>query len=503
MHISGLIHNIPILGSKGPPDTDVTGLSYDSRQVRPGTAFFALRGAVVDGHDFVAAAIKNGASTVFLEKDLPLPNDVTAVLVANCRKAMAQAAINFYANPTADMTLVGVTGTNGKTTVCYQLEAVFRAAGRRPAVIGTVNYRFGERVYPAPNTTPESVDLFRILAEFRQAGADTVIMEVSSHGLDQHRIDGLGFDVGIFTNLSAEHLDYHVDMESYFAVKKRFFHEFIKPDTGISVVNIDDPYGLRLARELKRVWRSGRGQEANIRLGEIKTTFSGTDGFIDVPPGRLHLRSRLFGSYNISNLMVTAGAALAAGVEAAIIEHGLAGASQVPGRLEPVSNDRGAVILVDYAHTPDALRNVLSALRDLRPRRLIALFGCGGDRDHAKRPAMGEIAAKLADFVILTSDNPRSEDPQAIIEEIRSGIEAAIMPALSRAEGLQEARKGFVTIADREEAIIYAVSLLFPGDVLVVAGKGHEDYQIIGKHRRTFKDRDKIIHALAAQEVPS
>jgi UDP-N-acetylmuramoyl-L-alanyl-D-glutamate--2,6-diaminopimelate ligase len=501
MQISRLNRNLLPLRTWGPQDIDLSGICYDSRKVQPGTAFFALRGTLTDGHDFVAAAIEKGARAVFLEKDIPLPDDVAGILVEDTRKAMAQAAINFFNNPAADMTLIGVTGTNGKTTVCYQLEAIFLAAGRKPAVLGTVNYRFGEKIYPAPNTTPESADLIRILAEFRDAGADAVIMEVSSHGLDQHRIDGLLFDVGVFTNLSPEHLDYHGDMEAYFDVKKRFFSEFIKQGTGMAVVNIDDPYGLRLAGGLKRVWRCSRSPEADIHLGEVETTFTGTDGFLYCSRGEMHITSGMFGSFNISNLMVTAGAALAAGIELPLIEGGLSEAPQVPGRLEPVENNRGAFILVDYAHTADALKNVLTAIKELNPTRLITLFGCGGDRDRGKRPQMGEVAARLADIVILTSDNSRSEDPRVILEEIRSGIRPSIMSEIPQTDGRMVGRKGFISIVDRREAIRYAVSLLVPGDVLLVAGKGHEDYQIIGDRRLEFKDRDEIVQALAGQEA--
>ncbi len=501
MRISRLIQTLLPLRTRGPVDMDITGICYDSRKVQPGAAFFALRGALADGHDFVATAIEKGARAVFVEQDVSLPDEVAGVLVKDTRKAMALAAISFYGNPVADMTLIGVTGTNGKTTVCYQLEAIFQAAGRKPAVLGTVNYRFGEKTYPAPNTTPESADLIRILAEFRDSGADTVIMEVSSHGLDQHRIDGLFFDVGVFTNLSSEHLDYHGDMESYFGVKKRFFSEFLKEETGMAVVNIDDPYGQRLARKLKRVWCCSRSPEADIYLGEVKTAFTGSDCFIYGPRGELHLTSSMFGSFNISNLMVTAAAAMAAGIELPLIEQGLAGAPQVPGRLEPVENNCGAFILVDYAHTADALKNVLSALKELRPPRLITLFGCGGDRDRGKRPEMGAIAARLADIVILTSDNPRGEDPGAILEEIRAGIKPFSIPEISRADGAMVGKKGYTTIVDRREAIRYAVSLLVPGDVLLVAGKGHEDYQIIGDRRVTFKDRDEIILALRGREA--
>jgi UDP-N-acetylmuramoyl-L-alanyl-D-glutamate--2,6-diaminopimelate ligase len=495
MRVAELTKSLVSAAVSGPGEVEVSGLYYDSRRVRPGGLFFALPGAYADGCDFVPQALANGAVAVVSERALALPDHVAGILVANARKAMAVTAMRFFDYPLQGMTLIGVTGTNGKTTVCYQLEAMFRAAGRRPAVLGTVNYRFGEKVLPAPHTTPESIDLLSMLAAFRRDGADAVIMEVSSQGLDQDRVDGFLFDVAAFTNLSPEHLDYHHDMKGYFAVKRRLFTDFVKAQ-GVRVVNIDDPYGLRLALEMKGALTCGATDEAAVRPAELHSSFSGTEGVLVTPQGPLHLCSRLFGSYNLSNLMVAAAAGLAAGIPPEAVETGIRTAPQVPGRLETVDNDRGAVILVDYAHTAGGLLAVLKALKEMAPLRLITVFGCGGDRDRSKRPRMGEVAARLSDLVILTSDNPRSEDPLAIIEEIRAGIRPLGLQERTPEEYRYRPAGGFTVLPERRQAIAYAVSLLVPGDVLLVAGKGHEDYQLIGAQRLHFDDREEIRTAL-------
>ncbi|NLC69849.1 MAG: UDP-N-acetylmuramoyl-L-alanyl-D-glutamate--2,6-diaminopimelate ligase [Desulfuromonadaceae bacterium] len=495
MRIAELTKSLAPVAVTGPGDLEVSGLYYDSRQVRPGGLFFALPGTCADGCQFVPAALANGAVAVVAERPLSLPDHVAGIVVANARKAMAVAALRFYEDPLQGMTVVGVTGTNGKTTVCYQLEAIFRAAGRRPAVLGTVNYRFENTVHPAPHTTPESVDLLGLIAGFRRDGADTVIMEVSSHGLEQHRVEGFLFDVAAFTNLTPEHLDYHGDMKRYFAAKRRLFSDFVGAG-GRRVINVDDPYGLRLALEMKGALTCGGTSEAAVRAGEIHSSFSGTEGVLITPQGPIHLCSRLFGSYNLSNLMVAAAAALAAGLPVAAVEEGIRNAPQVPGRLEMVDNDRGAVILVDYAHTAEGLQSVLRALKEMAPVRLVTAFGCGGDRDRSKRPRMGQVVGQLSDLVILTSDNPRSEDPLAILEQIKGGVRPTGRVERSPEEYRRNPGGGFTVLPERREAIAYAVSLLAPGDVLLVAGKGHEDYQIIGGRRLHFDDREEIRNAL-------
>jgi UDP-N-acetylmuramoyl-L-alanyl-D-glutamate--2,6-diaminopimelate ligase len=425
---------------------------------------------------------------------------VAGILVSDGRRAMAEVSAAFFGNPTEAMTVVGVTGTNGKTTVTYLVEAILQAAGRRPSVVGTVGYRFGTTVLPAPHTTPESIDLQRTASIFRSAGADALVTEVSSHALSQARVAGIHFDVGIFTNLTPEHLDYHGDMENYFAAKRLLF----QGDQGASfagriVLNVDDPYGARLAAEFSDTVTCGCTAQAQVRATErMSLSLDGIAGTVATPAGSFELHSKLLGQFNLQNLLCAAGAGIALGISPATIAEGLAGAAQVPGRLERIENDRGATILVDYAHTGDALEKVLQAVRELNPRRVITVFGCGGDRDRTKRPVMGEVAARLSELVIVTSDNPRSENPLAIIEEIRAGISPRWPSDLTRAK-LAAAETGYLVVPDRREALGRAVGVLREGDLLLVAGKGHEDYQIVGGQRRHFDDREELRRALKGE----
>jgi len=500
MKISALIKRMPSCRLTGSPETEVTGLHYDSRQVAPGGAFFALRGSAVDGHMFIDEAVRRGAVAIFMEEERPLPTGVVGLVVADVRQAMALVAAEFFDQPTAAMTTIGVTGTNGKTTVTYLLEAILRAAGRRPAVLGTVNYRFAEQQLPAPHTTPESVDLLQTVAGFRQAGADALVMEVSSHALDQQRVAGVHFAVGVFTNLTPEHLDYHGDMESYFASKRRFFTEILPVASGRAVINVDDPYGARLAADLPGSLTCGSSSGAAVRPKEVSLSLAGIEGSIDTPAGSFHLRSPLLGQFNLQNLLCAAAAGIALGLEPEVVAAGLTNATLVPGRLERIENDRSALVLVDYAHTGDALEKVLETLCALSPQRVITVFGCGGDRDRRKRPVMGEVAARFSTLAVLTSDNPRTEDPLVILAEVQEGVRRVYSREWSRAEAEAMEGCGFVTIPERREAIEFAVSLLRPGDLLLVAGKGHEDYQIIGRERRHFDDREELRRALAIGE---
>lgn len=501
MKISALIKKIQTRRFNGSPDTEIAGLYYDSRLVSSGGAFFALRGSIADGHRFIDDALMRGAAAIFMEEERQLPDGVAGIVVDNARRALALAAAEFFGDPTSGMSTVGVTGTNGKTTVTYLLESILRVAGRHPVVLGTVNYRCGGAHLPAPHTTPESLDLLQIVAGFQPQGADSLIMEVSSHALDQQRVAGVHFSVGVFTNLTPEHLDYHGDMETYFASKRRFFTELLVADGGRPVINIDDVYGARLAAELPTSLTCGLAEDAMVRPREAHLTLSGIEGVIETPAGPFALRSPLLGTFNLQNLLCAAGAGLAMGLAPATIGEGLATATLVPGRLEKVENDREALVLVDYAHTGDALEKVLITLRELSPRRIITVFGCGGDRDRRKRPVMGEVAARLSTLAVLTSDNPRTEDPLAILDEVRQGVLRVHSREWSRQEAQAMAGSGFATIPDRREAIGFAVSLLGPGDLLLVAGKGHEDYQIIGRQRRHFDDREELRRALAGPEA--
>jgi UDP-N-acetylmuramoyl-L-alanyl-D-glutamate--2,6-diaminopimelate ligase len=498
MKLLQLLKNCPVQQVHGNMDLDVTGLHYDSRQIKNGDAFFALRGAVSDGHNFISSAIANGAKVVFCEEMLEGLEQVTAILVENARQAMALATAEFYSDPTKDMKVVGVTGTNGKTTITYLLEAILKRADLAPAVVGTINYRYGNDLHQAPHTTPESQDLMKQISLFRQNGARSLVMEVSSHALHQYRVDGVHFQVGVFTNLTPEHLDYHQDMEQYFSSKYHLFKELLPRDKGRAVVNIDDTYGQRLAFMLPDALTCGRDRHADVYPEFLDVSLQGIRGRVVTPLGTVEITSPLLGDYNVENLLCAIGAAVALGLSPQVIATGLADATGVPGRLELIENDRGAVILVDYAHTGDALRRVIEAMQELAPRRILTVFGCGGDRDRGKRPVMAEVAARGSDIVIATSDNPRTEDPELILNDIRSGLIKVHEREWSTSEAVIGEGKGYVVIQDRRQAIQFAVGILRPGDLLLIAGKGHEDYQILGTSRIHFDDREEVRMALQA-----
>jgi UDP-N-acetylmuramoyl-L-alanyl-D-glutamate--2,6-diaminopimelate ligase len=436
---------------------------------------------------------------VLVVEDLPEPAPpVTIVQVDNSRRALAAMAQAFYGDPSSTMAVVGVTGTNGKTTTTYLLEAILAEAGLAPAVVGTVNYRFGAAVHNAPHTTPEAVELLEQVARFHADGARSLVMEVSSHALDQYRADGIRFQVGVFTNLTPEHLDYHGDMESYFASKLRLFKELLAASGGRAVINVDDTYGARLAELLPAVLTCGHAEQALVRPEQLTVNLNGIHGRVATPIGPVNLDSPLLGDYNVENLLGAIGAAVALGLPVPVIERGLARAAAVPGRLERVDNQRGAVALVDYAHTGDALDRVLQALQALKPARIISVFGCGGDRDPRKRPVMGEVTARRSDIAIVTSDNPRTENPLQIIEQIRAGVASVHAREWTHEEAMAGHGRGYLVIPDRRSAIRFAVALLQPNDVLLVAGKGHEDYQILGTERIHFDDREELRNAFAA-----
>lgn len=486
----------------GNTDVEIRGLFYDSRAVEPGGLFFALRGVAVDGHAFLSRAVAAGAVAVVVENDSDLPPGVAAATVPDARLAMARMAARFYGEPTADIPLVGITGTNGKTTTTYLLESMFAKAGIPPAVLGTINYRLGENRIESSHTTPESVDLQKILRQLVDLGARGIVMEVSSHALEQKRVDGCRFDVGVFTNLTRDHLDYHGDMESYLASKQRLFAELLLPDDGKptrhAVINLDDPAGPGLARAAAcPVLTYGLGPGADISARDVVFSTDGISGILCTPGGETPFASRLLGRFNLYNILSAAGAAYALGFSLETIRRGIEEHDTVAGRLERVENDRGITVLVDYAHTGDALENVLITLRELATNRIITVFGCGGDRDRGKRPIMGEVAGRYSDLAIITSDNPRTEEPTAIIRQVRDGIlshglREYTIPAL--ADGIGE--RGFLAVESRRDAIRLAVSLAVPGDIVLIAGKGHEDYQIIGAVKHHFDDREEAALAL-------
>ena len=494
--VQHLIRCLNPKGVSGKRSGRVSGLVYDSRKVTQNSAFFALCGAGSDGHDFIGTAIENGATTVVMEQECALPDHVTGLVVADSRRALANASAHWFGNPSQDMTVIGVTGTNGKTTITYLLEAMLLAAGLKPAVIGTVNYRFANREIPASHTTPESYELQKTLAEFREAGANALVIEVSSHALEQKRVDGVQFDVGVFSNLTPEHLDYHLTMADYYLSKKRLFTDYLIPGGGVVVVNSDDSYGRRLVDEIDGSISCGVNADAIVKATEFNLGQCGIDATVKLQKGSLTFHSELLGQFNINNILCAIAAAEAAGVTKEAIAQGIAAVVNIPGRLERVENNREALILVDYAHTGDALENVLSTLKNLQPARVITIFGCGGDRDKSKRPVMGEVAARFSDIAIVTSDNPRTENADAILQDILPGVRNHFEQELNRDELLTGETRGYMVVPDRRDAIKLAVQCVRKGDLLLVAGKGHEDYQIVGQVKTRFDDREEILNAL-------
>src|SRR5512138_1947320 len=452
MKLSAIMHGTGARGDAGG-DPEIVRVTGDSRAVVPGAAFFALPGTARDGHDFAAEAARRGAVAVVGERPVACP-PAAFLLAPSSRRAMAIAAANFHGRPGDALALAGVTGTNGKTTVAWLVEACARAAGTPVRLLGTVVHRWPGAEREASHTTPESTEVQSLLAEARAAGARAGVLEVSSHALAQERVAGMRFRVAGFTNLTRDHLDYHGDMERYFAVKRRLFAEHLAPD-GVAVVNVRDPAGARLADQLgpgRKVWRyGGRADDALRAEGDVATGLDGIAAVLATPAGPLSIRSPLVGTHNLENLLCAAGLALALGLPAAAVARGLSSSAGAPGRPQRLST-RGVSVFVDYAHTDDALARALAALAALAPRRLACVFGCGGDRDRGKRPLMGEAAARGADLVVVTSDNPRTEGPDAIIAEILPGLERAGQKRLSPSQ-LALDERGFAVEPDRRSAI--------------------------------------------------
>ena len=460
-------------------DVAVSGIEYRSTHVKPGDAFFCIPGFRHDGHDFAADAVRRGAVAVVVTR--PVAVGVPQAVVADGRYALALASARFYGRPSAELEVVGITGTNGKTTTAYLVDSILRAAGRVTGLIGTVETRIAGKHLPSARTTPESADLQALLAEMRSAGVGSVAMEVSSHAIDLKRVDGVAFAVAAFTNLTQDHLDYHHTLEEYWSVKRRLFTELSVAER---VVNIDDPYGRSLAGDTAARWTVGRADDALIRASSEHAGPHATTFELHTPAGTRQLALPLAGAYNVSNALVAAGCALALGIDLDAVVRGLEAAPQVPGRLERVDAGQEFAVFVDYAHTPDSLAKALEAVRAVTRGRVIVVFGCGGDRDPEKRSLMGVTAGRGADEVVLTSDNPRSEDPVGIILQIEDGLRAA--------------GAAYSVEIDRRSGIARALSLAVPGDSVLIAGKGHEDYQIFADRTIHFDDREVAREELMA-----
>ena len=473
-------------------DVDIRAICYDSRQVTEGALFVALRGSRSDGHAHISQAIANGAAGIVLEHGLDeLPARLAGVEVADSRVALGFLAAFFFHQPSLKLKIAGVTGTNGKTTTTYLLKHICEKAMLRCGLIGTVRYEIGDEILPSSHTTPESSDLQELLARMRDIGCKAVALEVSSHSLAQKRISSVEFDAAIFTNLTQDHLDFHGTLQNYFDTKASFFTKTLEAQTrkrGVAVINIDDRYGSELLARLPKgvkVITYGVNTRADFKASSFKTELGGTSYQLDAQDRSYLVRLPLIGKFNIYNSLAALAAAsvFSIPVRAAVLS--LASAPAVPGRLQLVPGKRGYQVYVDYAHTDDALHNVLRTLRELNPRRLIVVFGCGGDRDRAKRLLMGRVAEQLSDHAIITSDNPRGERPDAIVDDIRKGF----------------ARNDFEVILDRREAIERAVALAQPRDIVLIAGKGHETYQQFADRTIDFDDVQTARAAIEARPV--
>jgi UDP-N-acetylmuramoyl-L-alanyl-D-glutamate--2,6-diaminopimelate ligase len=446
----------------------------------------------------VNEAVSRGAVAVIAEKQLEA--SLPVLRVPSARKALAAVAANFYRRPADGLNLLAVTGTNGKTTTAYLLESISAAGGASCGLIGTIQYKFSGQSVPAPHTTPDALELQRLLREMADGGVDTVVIEVSSHALDQERVHGLTFRAAGFTNLTRDHLDYHRDLEDYFQAKRKLFLDNLS-NGGVAVVNGDDTSCNRIYTELRGLkrmaWKFSRRGNADLFAVNSEFSLAGIRTTLKTPAGEIAVRSPLVGEHNLENILAAAGMALSAGFSRRDVQEGIERVELVPGRMEPVEN-RGVVALVDYAHTDDALRNALQSVRGLCKGRLIVVFGCGGDRDRGKRPLMGTAAAEGADLVVLTSDNPRSEDPDEIIAQIVPGVERAGFKRIAVGKA-KSGENGYLVESDRRKAIGLAASLAKQGDVILIAGKGHETYQWIDGEKQPFDDRREAAEALKSE----
>jgi len=470
-------------------DEPITGVTTDSRRVEPGSLFVAVEGYAADGHDFIAEAIQRGARAIVFEKESYahlIADEVSAVRVADSRRAAAQIAAQYWDYPSDDLVLVGITGTNGKTTTAFLADSIFRAAGASTGLLSTPGRFICGRQLEAKLTTPSSTELQELLAQMREAGATHVTMEVSSHGLAQQRTWMCKFDGAIFTNLTQDHLDFHTDLDDYFGAKLRLFTDYVElaePNKAmVAAINIDDAFGQRIIQQTPaQTVTYGLDETAQVSASRTRVGTGGMDFMLALPDYKpTSVKPNLIGSFNLYNALAAAACCWGLGVEPEAIVAGLEQLEGVPGRFERIDEGQDFTVIVDYAHTPNALENVLQAARKLAPARLLCVFGCGGDRDAGKRPQMGQIATSLSDLAVITSDNPRSEDPEAIIGQIRTGAMG----------------DSYTVQPDRRQAVFMAVQRCRPGDILVIAGKGHETYQIIGDQRVPFDDREVAREAI-------
>jgi UDP-N-acetylmuramoyl-L-alanyl-D-glutamate--2,6-diaminopimelate ligase len=487
MKLKRLIEALPRASVEGTLDREITGIAYDSRRVTPGMLFVAVPGQHTDGHEFISNAVDRGAAAIVCERNGMAHPRATKIKVADVREALARSAAAFYGNPSAGIKVIGVTGTNGKTTVTFMVKAMLEGVGIKTGLLGTVQYEIGDRVIPAQRTTPESLEVQQMMAQMVKAGCQACVMEVSSHALEQKRVLGVEFDIGVFTNLTRDHLDYHGTMERYFAAKEKLFAALARgKKKSASVINIDDSFGERLAGkhkvdlEFTYGFKPGRLQATQVQLGKDGTRF-----VVETPERKFPIRLPLIGRHNVYNALAAIGAGMALDVQLLKIQAALNAMMPVPGRLESVTAGQAFGVYVDYAHTDDALKNVLQTLREITGGRLLVAFGCGGNRDSGKRAKMGRIAAEMADYTCITSDNPRKESPDKIVAQIEEGYRAV-------------KKQDYVVELDRKRAIHHVIGMAAAGDSVLIAGKGHEAYQEFEDTVVPFDDR---LHAREAVEA--
>ena len=497
MKLHHLLNGLNVLERHGKGDLEIKGLTSDSRAVKEGYLFVAVRGSRQDGHRYLAQAVQKGAHVLAVENIEGISGDVAVIRLPDTRAALSEMAARFYNYPAKGINLIGITGTNGKTTTSYLLESILKEAGREVGVIGTINYRFRDKSFSSSLTTPEITDLMRIIKDMRDAGVTDVIIEVSSHSLDQGRTKGLNWSRALFTNFSRDHLDYHPSMEEYFKAKSRLFYslgEGLDKNGVKAAINMDDPKGKVLEKITKvSVVGYGLGENCLIRAADMDIRPNGSTFRLVTPEGDTTVTSPLLGKLNVYNALGAAAIAFSLNIDLDIISRGIKRVNRVPGRLQPVKNSRGLSLFVDYAHTPDALEKVLQTLQPLTKERLITVFGCGGNRDRGKRPEMGRIAGMYSDLVIITSDNPRNEDPAAIVNDIEPGVQEAGLRKLESGILCQE--KSYKIVLNRREAIRDSVNMAKKEDTVLIAGKGHENYQIIGDKKIHFDDAEEVAAA--------
>jgi UDP-N-acetylmuramoyl-L-alanyl-D-glutamate--2,6-diaminopimelate ligase len=506
MKLSQLIKGLDIINLSAEATGDVSTLCYVADKCEDRSLFVAIAGLKHNGHDYIADAVNRGARYIVYEKDMQIPYGGTAIKVMSSRRALGVLAKNYFSNPSAKLCLIGVTGTNGKTTTTYLLESILSAAGCKCGVLGTVNYRYNNKIYPAPNTTPESYEMQKILRAMADEGVTHVIAEISSHAIDLRRIDDCDFDLGVFTNLTHEHLDYHLTMGNYFQAKKRFFAEVLPQSNKVQqqkmIINSDDKWGRIILKEIKLpALTYGMEENDAVKTVSYKLSLAGIKANIDLAGETISVQTPLVGKFNIYNILAAAAAAKALQIPSAIIKAGIENLSYVPGRLQRIDSSSGFTVLIDYAHKPDALKQVLQNLSEFKKKRIITVFGCGGNRDAGKRPMMGETATFYSDLTIVTSDNPRLEDPLAIIAEIETGIDHGKIKRIAP-ENLQlnDNAHTYTIISERRKAIETAISVAGRGDIVLIAGKGHEDYQILGTNKIPFDDHVVVEQTLKLKE---